>query len=125
MQDNTVQDNTVQEASNSNSGITSPRRHPPLPPYTLAMALTLDPATEARIQRELARGRYAAPDEIINRALDLLEAERADLAAHRAMLLAELEESLDQADRNEVLTEEELRARMSARREAHQRTQAA
>ena len=89
------------------------------------MALTLDPATEARIQRELARGRYAAPDEIINRALDLLEAERADLAAHRATLLAELEESLDQADRNEVLTEEELRARMSARREAHQRTQAA
>ena len=40
------------------------------------MAITLDPATEQRIQRELDRGHYASPAEVIAQALDLLEAEQ-------------------------------------------------
>jgi Arc/MetJ-type ribon-helix-helix transcriptional regulator len=37
------------------------------------MAFTLNPATEQRIERELERGHYASPDEVIAQALDLLE----------------------------------------------------
>jgi len=40
---------------------------PVIPPrrYTSAMTLTLDPATERRLQRELARGVYDDPSELI------------------------------------------------------------
>lgn len=38
------------------------------------MSLVLDAATEARIHNELATGRYAAPADLLNQALDLLEA---------------------------------------------------
>ena len=37
------------------------------------MAITLDPATEQRTQRELDRGHYGSPAEVIAQALDLLE----------------------------------------------------
>ena len=48
-----------------------------IPPerYTHPMPITLDPATEARIQRELARGIYATPDELITRAIDRIAAD--------------------------------------------------
>ena len=80
------------------------------------MTLVLDPATEARIQQEFATGRYAAPADLLNQALDLLEAERMDLAARRAAIVARLEESSAQADRGEGVTGEELRARFEARK---------
>jgi predicted transcriptional regulator len=54
------------------------------------MALTLDPATEAHIQQALA--------------------------ARRAEIIAELEESVARARRGEGVTGEELRARYEARK---------
>jgi Arc/MetJ-type ribon-helix-helix transcriptional regulator len=39
------------------------------------MILTLDPATEQRIQREMERGHYREPAEVIAHALNLLQAE--------------------------------------------------
>ena len=39
------------------------------------MNLALDPATEERIQRELERGHYSEPAEVIAHALNLLQAE--------------------------------------------------
>ena len=39
------------------------------------MTLTLDPAIEARLQRELAAGHYAEPSDLLAHALDLIEAE--------------------------------------------------
>jgi Arc/MetJ-type ribon-helix-helix transcriptional regulator len=47
------------------------------------MSLVLSPATEARVLQQVATGRYAAPDDLLNHALDLLEAE-AILATRRA-----------------------------------------
>jgi Arc/MetJ-type ribon-helix-helix transcriptional regulator len=38
------------------------------------MTLTLDAATEQRIQRVIERGHYKTPAEVIARALDLLDA---------------------------------------------------
>jgi Arc/MetJ-type ribon-helix-helix transcriptional regulator len=83
------------------------------------MALTLDPATEARIQRELARGHYSAPDEVINRALDLLdsEAQANDWLHHnREAINDRLDISFAQAERGESYSPEEALKILSERR---------
>ena len=82
------------------------------------MSLVLDPATEARIQQEFATGRYAAPADLLNQALDLLEAERRDLAARRAAIVARLDESYAQSERGEGYSPEEARAILAERRAA-------
>jgi len=55
----------------------------PLQRYTPLMNLTLDPPTEQRIQRELARGPYREPSELINHALDLFDAQEDWLLRNR------------------------------------------
>jgi Arc/MetJ-type ribon-helix-helix transcriptional regulator len=82
------------------------------------MSLTLDPATEERVHRELARGSYREPAEVISRALDLLEADRQDLDTRRSALLTRIEESFAQADRGDTYSPEEARAELIARRAA-------
>jgi Arc/MetJ-type ribon-helix-helix transcriptional regulator len=79
------------------------------------MAITLDATTEQRIQRQLDRGAFREPAELLAHALDLVEAEAEFDARHKA-LLARLTESCAQADRGEGYTEEELRVRMAERR---------
>jgi Arc/MetJ-type ribon-helix-helix transcriptional regulator len=81
------------------------------------MSLVLDPATEDRIQRQLERGPYAAPAELINRALDLLEADDW-LFQNRDAINADLEESSAQAARGEGYSPEEATALLAARRAA-------
>jgi len=102
----------------ANSAARRPPRLPIARPGVILspMSLDLDPAIEARIQQEFATGRYAAPADLLNQALDLLAAERIDLAARRAAIVARLEESCAQADRGEGVTGEELRARFEARK---------
>jgi Arc/MetJ-type ribon-helix-helix transcriptional regulator len=87
------------------------------------MALTLDPATEARIQQALATGPYSEPAELLNRALDSLEAEQVSLSTRRAEIIAELEESVAQARRGEGVTGEELRARYEIRKATLEKSQ--
>jgi predicted transcriptional regulator len=77
------------------------------------MAITLDDDLEQRIQRQLDRGAFREPAELLAHALDLVEAE---IDARRTAWVARLEESCAQADRGEGYTEEELRARMAERR---------
>jgi len=83
------------------------------------MALHLDPATEARLQRQLERGSYSAPADVINHALDLLEAEEGALPARRAAIILRLEESIAQAQRGETFSPEEVRDRLAKQRQAH------
>ena len=96
------------------------------------MSLVLSPATEARIQAELATGRYAAPDELLNRAPDSLEAEQAQseptpkemedwLLRNKDAINAALDQSFAQAERGEGYSPEEscaLLARHRAQRAA-------
>ncbi len=89
------------------------------------MSLILDPATEQRLQQELAAGRYRDPSALIAHALELVQAERADLVTRRAQIIAESDEGLAQLDRGEFVTEEQLRARMTARRAVQPDAQAA
>jgi hypothetical protein len=57
------------------------------------MSLVLDPAIEARLQRELAAGHYAEPSALLAHALDLVKGEREDILTRRAEIIADLEES--------------------------------
>ena len=96
------------------------------------MSLVLSPATEARIQAELATGRYAAPDELLNRALDSLQAESTMkeptpqemedwLLRNKDAINAALDQSFAQAERGEGYSPEEscaLLARHRAQRAA-------
>ena len=81
------------------------------------MSLVLDPATEDRIQRQLERGSYTAPAELINRALDLLAADDC-LLQNRDAINADLEESSAQAARGEGYSPEEAMSLLAARRAA-------
>jgi Arc/MetJ-type ribon-helix-helix transcriptional regulator len=75
------------------------------------MALTLSPAIEQRIQRETDRGPYTAPDDLLNHALDLLEAKaEVDwLSRNRDAINADLDISFAEADRGDSYSPEELR----------------
>lgn len=80
------------------------------------MSLVLDPAAEDRIQRQLDRGPYTAPADLINRALDVLEADDW-LLQNREAINADLEESSAQAARGEGYSPEEAMALLASRRE--------
>ena len=82
------------------------------------MSLALDPATEQRIQREIARGPYREPAELINRALDLLESQENWLLRNKEAINERLEESMAQAERGEVYTPEEVRALLNQDRQS-------
>jgi len=84
------------------------------------MTLTLDSATQQRIQEELARGRYREPAEVIAHALDLLEAERIEMEERRLGLVRRLEQSFAQSERGETYSPEEARAVLAERRAARQ-----
>jgi Arc/MetJ-type ribon-helix-helix transcriptional regulator len=73
------------------------------------MALSLDPATEQRIQRQAELGPYTDSDELVNRALDLLESQESWIARNRDAIRERLEESFAQAERGELYTPEEAR----------------
>jgi antitoxin ParD1/3/4 len=82
------------------------------------MAITLDPATEQRIQRELDRGHYASPAEVIAQALDLLEAEQEWLQIGKSALNERLEESMAQIDRGEGIPGDQLLETLAQRRQS-------
>ena len=96
------------------------------------MSLVLSPATEARIQAELATGRYAAPDELLNRALYSLEADRAHseptpqemddwLLRNKDAVNAALDESFAAKERGESYSMEEAEAILAELRAARSR----
>jgi predicted transcriptional regulator len=82
------------------------------------MPITLDPATEARIQRELARGIYATPDELITRAIDSIAADEDWLLRNREAINERLDESFAAAERGETYSPEEAQAILGKRRSA-------
>jgi Arc/MetJ-type ribon-helix-helix transcriptional regulator len=83
------------------------------------MAITLDAATEQRIQQQLDRGAYPGPDELLAHAIDLIEAEAsADdwLTRNMDAINADLEETFAQAARGEGFSPEESRADLARHR---------
>jgi Arc/MetJ-type ribon-helix-helix transcriptional regulator len=82
------------------------------------MALTLSPATEQRIQRETARGPYTGSDDLLNHALDLLEAQsKGDwLFQNHDDIRQRLAESIAARERGESYSPEEAKAILAERK---------
>jgi Arc/MetJ-type ribon-helix-helix transcriptional regulator len=83
------------------------------------MALTLDPATEQRIQQELERGLYSDPAELINHALDALQnfrnPDQTWTDEDRAALDQQLDEAIAQIQRGEGIPGDQVRDVLAAR----------
>ena len=82
------------------------------------MAITLDPATEQRIQRQLDRGAFREPGELLAHALDLVEAEGAEeewLVRNKEAINASLNQSMAESARGEGYSLEEVDAMMAQR----------
>ena len=85
------------------------------------MAITLDAAIEQRIQRQLDRGAFREPAELLAHALDLIEAEAAQedwLLRNKEAINADLDESFAQAERGEGYSLEQAKALLAERRTA-------
>jgi Arc/MetJ-type ribon-helix-helix transcriptional regulator len=73
--------------------------------------------TEQRIEREMARGIYSEPDEVVNRALDLLERQEDWFSRNKEALVELLEDRWAESERGEWVTPDEARAILAKARE--------
>ena len=84
------------------------------------MTLTLDPATEQRLQQELATGQYREPNQLIAHALDLVQAEREQaedwLLRNKDAINQRLDESFAAAARGESYSLEDAQRILTERR---------
>ena len=80
------------------------------------MDLPLDPASQEIIQREVERGHYATPAEVVANSLALLEDHNLWLSVDKEALNRRLDESLAQVERGEGMTGEQLKAFLNERR---------
>jgi Arc/MetJ-type ribon-helix-helix transcriptional regulator len=72
------------------------------------MSVTTDPAIEQRIEREMARGIYREPADVLNRALDLLESQEDWLSQNKEAIGELLEERWAESEAGKSLSESEL-----------------
>jgi Arc/MetJ-type ribon-helix-helix transcriptional regulator len=84
------------------------------------MTLTLDSALEQRIQRQLQRGVFSEPTELLAHALDLLEAEDAEdwLLRNKVAVNNLIEQSFERVSREGTYSPEETLRMLAERRAA-------
>ena len=83
------------------------------------MAITLDATIEQRIQRQLNRGAFREPAELLAHALDLVEAEAVQedwLLRNKEAINAGLDRTFAQAARDEGYSPEESRVLLAQHR---------
>jgi putative addiction module CopG family antidote len=76
------------------------------------MELTLTPDLEESIQREIDRGHFKTPAEVLKSALRLLREEEEHIVSLRQTLDAKLDESEAAVARGETISGEELEAEL-------------
>ncbi len=84
------------------------------------MAIQLNPEQENRITQALRSGAYRSPDEVIDRAPEVLHEQDEWLMANRQTLDAKIRGGIAELERGEGIAEDELDAyiaRMKAQRE--------
>jgi len=84
------------------------------------MTVTLDAATEARIQQQLDRGNYLDASDVISHAIDLLGTEPELSNESRIGLDARLTRSMAQIARGEGIPGDQLMQALAERRQARQ-----
>ena len=77
------------------------------------MTITLNPDHERMITQALSTGAYQSPDEVIERALEMLNSQEQWLLENRAAIDAKIRRGLEQLDRGEGIPEEELDAHLA------------
>ncbi len=77
-----------------------------------------DPASEALIQKRLASGAYSSPEEVVRRALEVLDAEETWTDEERLALDTKITRALEQLDRGEGIPGEEARGQLQKRKAA-------
>jgi Arc/MetJ-type ribon-helix-helix transcriptional regulator len=83
------------------------------------MAIKLDSVLEQRIQRQLDRGAYREPSELLAHALDLVEAEEDWLLRNKAAIDKDLDETFAQAARGEGYSVQQAKELLKKRRTSH------
>ena len=76
------------------------------------MTVELRPEIEAVIQKRLQSGAFSSAEEVIERALEFLNAEEDWLADSHAAISAQIQEGWDEAQRGELTDGENVRLEM-------------
>jgi Arc/MetJ-type ribon-helix-helix transcriptional regulator len=82
------------------------------------MTITLRPDQEKAIARAIESGAYQSPDEVIERALEVLLSEVEWASQDKHALNQKIERGIAQLDRGEGVSGDELRARLGRRKAA-------
>lgn len=77
------------------------------------MTITLKPDQEHRIERALRSGVYQSADEVIDRALEMLDEQDEWLTANRQTIDAKIRRGIEELDRGEGIPEDELDAHLA------------
>jgi putative addiction module CopG family antidote len=82
------------------------------------MTIRLKPETETLIERDVQRGPYRSAEDLVEEAVRQLHDREEWLAENRAEIASAIEEGYAAAQRGELLTEDELRARLEQKQQA-------
>ena len=74
------------------------------------MAIRLNPEQENRVSEAVRSGTYRTPDEVIDRALEVLHEHDEWLLANRAAINAKIQRGIEELDNGEGIPEDELDA---------------
>jgi putative addiction module CopG family antidote len=77
------------------------------------MEIRLRPELEAAIREDVQRGAYQTVDDYVEHAVSMLHEQEAWLAAHRAEIVAQIDEGYAAAQRGELLEPDEVRSRLN------------
>jgi len=80
------------------------------------MTITLTPEHERLVSEAILSGAYQNPDDVIGRALEMLQSEREWLQDQKDSIGAKIEHAFAQFDRGEFMSAEESRADMAKRK---------
>jgi Arc/MetJ-type ribon-helix-helix transcriptional regulator len=82
------------------------------------MTVTLSPEQERRLADIVRSGAYRNVDQVLDRALELLMAQEEWLAENRVEIAAAIELGFAEAERGELIDDDEVRSRMAARKKS-------
>jgi len=83
------------------------------------MQLTIPPDLEALVQKRLASGAFADAEEVVRRALEILDDEESWTPQERQALDEKIDRALAQVEGGKTYGPEEARRKLGAMREAH------
>ncbi len=80
------------------------------------MDFALDPTSTRRIQREIEKGHYQEPAQVVARALELLDLHESWLEENRQSIHQRIEESFTQVARGEGIDEDRARQMLALKK---------